>query len=169
MRIAVIGYSGAGKSTLSEELGRRYGIPVLHLDRVQFTSNWGERDRGEAHAMVAEFMERPDWVIDGNYNNFDQQRRLVLADQVLFLNVSRLTCLGRVWRRYRRFRGGTRPDMSDGCIEKLDAEFLWWVLWKGRAGDRRRHYRDIVREYPEKTVELRGRRALDRYLEGLTC
>ena len=57
MKIAVIGYSGAGKSTLARELGRRYGCPVLHLDQVQFTAGWAERDRGEALAMVEKFME----------------------------------------------------------------------------------------------------------------
>ena len=34
MKIAVIGYCGAGKSTLARALGERYGIPVLHFDRV---------------------------------------------------------------------------------------------------------------------------------------
>ena len=169
MRIAVIGYSGAGKSTLSEALGRRYGIPVLHLNNVQFITNWAERDRGEANALAAGFTERPYWVIDGNYNDFDQKRRLLLADRIVFLNFSRLTCLLRVWRRYRRFRGLTRPDTGDGCIEKLDAEFVWWVLWKGRTGDKRRHYRDIMSEYPEKVTELRTQREIDQYLEGLPC
>ena len=68
MKIAVIGYSGAGKSTLARALGERYGIPVLHFDRVQFTPNWQERDREEARRMVHEFMEQPQWVMDGTYS-----------------------------------------------------------------------------------------------------
>lgn len=59
MKIAVLGYAGSGKSTLARALGELYGIPVLHLDRVQFTPNWQERDRAEALAMVHDFMEHP--------------------------------------------------------------------------------------------------------------
>ena len=40
MRIAVIGYSGAGKSTLARALGARYGVPVLHMDRVHWAPGW---------------------------------------------------------------------------------------------------------------------------------
>ena len=64
MRIAVIGYSGAGKSTLARALGERYSVPVLHMDRVHWAPGWQERDRGEAHRLVHEFMENPDWVIN---------------------------------------------------------------------------------------------------------
>lgn len=47
MKIAVTGYSGAGKSTLARTLGERLGCPVLHLDTVQFTPGWVERDRAQ--------------------------------------------------------------------------------------------------------------------------
>lgn len=40
MKIAVIGYSGSGKSTLSRKLGEKYGLPVLHIDAVEFKPNW---------------------------------------------------------------------------------------------------------------------------------
>ena len=52
MKIAVIGYSGAGKSTLARALGKRYGIPVLHMDRVHHAPGWQVRDREEARRMV---------------------------------------------------------------------------------------------------------------------
>lgn len=48
MKIAILGYSGSGKSTLARRLGEQYGIPVLHLDRVQFLPGWRERDPEEA-------------------------------------------------------------------------------------------------------------------------
>ena len=169
MKIAVIGYSGAGKSTLARELGRRDGCPVLHLDQGQFTAGWAERDRGEALAMVEKFMELDDWIIDGNYGAFYQERRLAEADRILFLNFGRWDCLFRVLRRARRFRGRTRPDMAGGCTEKLDWAFVRWVLWEGRTSDRRRHYRRIAEAWPEKIVVLRNQRQLDRYWEGTPC
>ena len=95
MRIAVIGYSGAGKSTLARALGTRYSVPVLHMDRVHWAPGWQERDRGEAHRLVHEFMENPDWVIDGNYTKFEYERRLAEADKIIILALSRLGLPGR--------------------------------------------------------------------------
>ena len=169
MKIAVIGYSGAGKSTLARALGERYGIPVLHFDRVQFTPNWQERDREEARRMVHEFMENTQWVMDGTYSGFELERRLQEADKVIFMDFPRLTCFFRAWKRYFQFRGGTRADMADGCIEKMDWEFICWLLWKGRKRKRREKFQKVIRQYPEKTVILRNQKEIDRYLEGLSC
>lgn len=41
--------------------------------------------------------------------------------------------LARALGRYFRFRGKTRPDMAEGCCEKMDWEFAWWLLYKGRT------------------------------------
>jgi len=85
----IIGLSGAGKSTLARALGERYGLPVLHFDTTQFTPNWQERDRDEAHRMVHAFMENPEWVIDGNYTKFEFERRLEEADKIVKAQRSR--------------------------------------------------------------------------------
>jgi adenylate kinase family enzyme len=34
-RVAILGTAGAGKSSLARELGRRTGLPVVHLDDVR--------------------------------------------------------------------------------------------------------------------------------------
>ena len=169
MKIAVIGYSGAGKSTLARALGERYGIPVLHFDRVQFTPNWQERNREEAHRIVHEFMEHTQWVMDGTYSGFEFERRLEDADEIIFMDFPRLACFFRAWKRYFQFRGGTRADMADGCIEKMDMEFIWWLLWKGRRRKRREKFLRVIQRYPEKTVILKNQKEIDRYLEGLSC
>lgn len=167
MKIAVIGYAGAGKSTLARTLGKHYQIPILHLDCVQFTPGWEERDRAEAHRMVHDFMENQAWVIDGTYSKFEYERRLKEADQIIFLNFSRLCCLFRACKRYFSFRGGNRPDMADGCNEKMDLEFVWWLLWKGRTRQRREKFHRTVNTYPEKTIVLKNQKELDRFLREL--
>ena len=169
MKIAVIGYSGAGKSTLARALGERYGIPVLHFDCVQFTPNWQERDRGEAHRIVHEFMEQPQWVMDGTYSKFEYERRLEEADAIIFLDFPRLACFFRAWKRYFQFRGGTRSDMADGCIEKMDMEFVRWLLWKGRTRKRKEKFQKVIEQYPDKTVVLKSQKEINEYLEGLSC
>jgi hypothetical protein len=46
---------------------------------------------------------------------------------VVFLDVPRLRCLGRVIWRWRRYRARSRPDMAAGCEERLDWEFVKWI------------------------------------------
>ena len=40
MKIQICGYSGSGKSTLACALGKKYNIPVLHMDSVNWYGNW---------------------------------------------------------------------------------------------------------------------------------
>lgn len=169
MKWAVIGYSGAGKSTLARALGERYGVPVLHMDRVHHAPGWQVRDREEARRMVLDFMEEPAWVIDGNYTNFFYERRMNEADCIVFLALPRLNCLFRAVRRFFRYRGCTREDMAEGCTEKMDAEFLRWLLWDGRGRQKRRWLKAGLDKHLDKVVLLRRQSEIDRYLEGLSC
>lgn len=168
MRIAVIGYSGSGKSTLADILGERYKLPVLHLDSVQFLSGWRERELSEKERIVAEFMrENSGWVIDGNYRSVLYDERTEQADMIVELLFNRFVCLSRVWKRYRKYKGKTRPDMGEGCPEKLDREFIKWVLKDGRTKEKRQHYMAVRERYPEKTVVFKKQRDLDRFLRKI--
>ncbi len=169
MKIAVIGYSGAGKSTLARALGKRYGIPVLHMDRVHHAPGWQVRDREEARRMVLHVMEGPDWVIDGNYTNFFYRRRMAEADAVIFLALPRLNCFFRAVKRFFRYRGQTRADMAEGCTEKMDWEFICWLLWKGRGRQKRRWMEAGLGEHLDKVTVLKSQRAIDTYWEGRSC
>ena len=99
MKITILGFSGAGKSTLAAALGRRYGLPVLHLDRVHFAPGWAERTQPAQQADVAAFLDansETGWVIDGNYTNLCYDRRLAESDRILILAFGRWACLRRV-------------------------------------------------------------------------
>ncbi|MEM1115428.1 MAG: AAA family ATPase [Bacteroidota bacterium] len=126
-RILVIGSSGSGKSTLARAIGARLGLPVVHLDRHYWRPGWVEPDAETWGAQVDALLEADAWVMDGNYGG-TMDRRLEAADAVVFLDRSRWLCLWRVvWRRIR-FARRTRPDMGEGCPERLNAPFLHYVF-----------------------------------------
>jgi adenylate kinase family enzyme len=133
MKIAIIGYSGSGKSTLAKKLSQRYNCPILYLDTVNFEQNWVERDREVPKSMVAAFMENESWVIDGNYIEFYQERRLEEADKIIFMDFPIFTCFFQAYRRKVKARNTTRDSMADGCIEKFDLEFARWIIRDGRT------------------------------------
>lgn len=166
MKIAVIGYSGSGKSTLAKRLAAQIGCRPFYLDAVQFVENWGLRDRGEALLLVRAEMDKPVWVIDGNYSGFFWEERLAAADEIVWLCYPRLVCLARAIRRHRTYRGKVRESIAEGCLEKLDWEFVRWILHDGRNKRRVEGFRNVVRRYPHKTVVIRNDRALRAYLRG---
>ncbi|MDE7230923.1 MAG: DNA topology modulation protein FlaR [Oscillospiraceae bacterium] len=168
MKISILGYSGAGKSTLARQLGELYNIPVLHLDTVQYKPDWQERERPEKEQIVADFLDKnTSWVIDGTYSGLHFKRRLEESDLIIMLLFNRFVCFGRVLKRYRSFKGSTRPDMADGCAEKLDREFARWVLFDGRTAKRREKFKRAALEFPEKTAVIKNKRQLKKFLKEL--
>jgi len=164
MKIAVIGYSGSGKSSLAASLARKYFLPLMHLDRVHFLPGWKEREIEDEVRIVGEFLDsNSSWVIDGNYNKLHFDRRMQEADRIILMCFNRFSSLYRVLRRYHRYKGRARSSVADGCEEKIDREFLFWVLYKGRTGKRRAVYRSVRRKYSEKVTVINNQRALDEF------
>jgi adenylate kinase family enzyme len=132
-RILVIGCSGAGKSTLSRALGQQFNLPVIHLDRAYWRAGWRSISDAEFASAVDELIKAPRWVMDGNFAR-TMEVRLQRADTVVYLDFPRWRCLWRVTRRVLLWHCSSapmRPDMSDGCPEKWDWEFIEWV-WNFR-------------------------------------
>lgn len=166
MKIAVIGYSGAGKSTLARKLASFYGIDVLHFDSVHFLPGWEIRSREEKEQITREFLEtHQSWVIDGNYSKLYYEQRMEEADMIIMLLFNRFACLHRVVKRYRKYKNSTRPDMGKGCNEKLDREFIWWVLHEGRTKSAKERYKDVLSKYKDKAVVIKNQRQLDSWME----
>lgn len=125
-RVLVIGCPGAGKSTLTRALAETLGLPAVYLDRLWWKSGWINRTRAEFDARLDAALAGDAWVMDGNYLR-TLPRRLERCDAVLFLDYPRRLCLSRALRRILRWRGRTRPDMAEGCPERLDPAFIRWI------------------------------------------
>ena len=168
MKIAIIGYSGAGKSTTARKLGEKYNIPVLHLDTVYHMPGWQVRPTEDSQAIVAQFMaENDSWVIDGNYKAILQKERFEQADMILFFNFNRFTCFCRAFGRYLKYKGKSRPDMTQGCNEKFDLEFAKWILKDGRTPQKVQAYKNMCQKYGEKVVIISSQKQLDKFLEKI--
>ncbi len=126
-KLLLIGPGGSGKSTLATQIGARTGLPVIHLDALYWRPGWIEPTREEWRATLAPLLAQDAWVMDGNFGG-TLERRLAAADTVIFFDLPPLLCLWRVLRRRVRYHGRSRPDMTPGCPEKIDLEFVWWIL-----------------------------------------
>ena len=164
----IIGFSGSGKSTLARAIGEKQGAPVLYLDKVHWLPGWQERERDEELRIVSEFLDNNgSWVIDGNYNKLCFERRCLEADRIIFMDFNRISCLMRAIRRKREHEGKTRFSMTEGCPEKIDREFLVWLLFKGRSAKRRGKFLAAVRQYKEKSIVIKNQRQLEKLYKTL--
>lgn len=125
-KIAIIGSGGSGKSTLAKQLGTQLNLPVHHLDALLWKANWTAASKEEQKTIQRELVKNEKWIIDGNYNG-TLDIRLNAADTIIFVDINRWICICRVIKRRIHYHGRSRPDMGEGCVEKLDLNFLKWI------------------------------------------
>jgi adenylate kinase family enzyme len=123
-RILVLGSPGAGKSTFSRRLGGVLEVPVIHLDGHFWKPGWEKPEREAWIETQRELLESSEeWIMDGNYGSTIDVR-FREADTVILLDFSKYLCLFRVLKRRIQHRNSSRPDMAEGCPEKMDLEFI---------------------------------------------
>jgi adenylate kinase family enzyme len=160
-RIVVMGPPGSGKSTLARRLGARFGLPVFHLDQVWWRPGWIETPPEAFAAEVERIAAMPAWVIDGNFTS-TIACRFRRADTVIYLDVPSRLSMFRVVRRILWGYGRVRPDMTEGCPEKIDLPFLLFT-WRWNRGHRAKNLA-LVDGFGGTKIVLRGGRAVRRFL-----
>jgi adenylate kinase family enzyme len=165
-RILIIGCPGAGKSTLSRQMAEKLDLPLIHLDSLFWLPGWKERDKGEFDALLAAELDKPQWIMDGNYGR-TLATRLEFCDTVIFLDFGRFACLRGVLKRVITQRGKVRPDMGAGCPERFDWTFLKYV-WSFRKSQRDKLYAKLSAS-PDAVsrIILKNRRQVKKFLESL--
>ena len=83
------------------------------------------------------------------------------ADVIVVMLFNRLNCLWRVTKRYVTYKNKTRPDMGPGCKEKLDWEFIKWILRDGRSQSAKDRYSWVISRYGDKVIVVKNQRQLD--------
>ena len=151
-RIIIIGCGGAGKSTLARKLGEKTGLPVVHLDQIWWSpGNWQHLEREEFDRRLLAEMQKPRWIMDGNYNR-TMELRLDNCDTVIYLDMPRLVCLKNWIGRVIKNWGHARADMAEGCAEWFDPEMAAWI-WKFNKQNRKR-YHELLRNLDGVQVHI---------------
>ncbi len=166
-RIMIIGCGGAGKSTLARKLGEKTGLPVVHLDQIWWEpGNWHHLEREEFDERLRGEMEKPRWILDGNFNR-TMEPRLERCDTVIYLDMNRMVCLKNWIGRVIKNWGHHRIDMAEGCNEWFDPEMAKWI-WNFNRQNRARYYALLGGLADKQVIILKNRREVKRFLDELT-
>jgi adenylate kinase family enzyme len=121
-RIVIVGASGSGKSTMAARLSDRLGVTRIDLDELYHGPDWTPTPTPEFRAKVLNALdgaEATGWVVAGNYATVSDLTH-GLADTVVWLDLGRRRCVGRVvrrsaqrWIRHERLWNGNRERLRD--------------------------------------------------------
>ena len=141
------------------------GIPLFHLDMLFWNADKTTVEKAVFLERLQKVLEKDQWIIDGNFNRTIPQR-LAKCDTVIYLDYNRLVCLWGVICRIIKSYGKTRPDMGEGCPERIDFEFMKWV-WNFNRDKRDQNYGYLNEAAHAETYAFKNRRQLKRFLKSL--
>jgi adenylate kinase family enzyme len=166
-RILIFGPSGAGKSTLARRIGARLGLPVVHLDTINWNPGWVQTETARFRERVAEAAAGESWVMDGNYTTH-LDLRLPRAEAVIWLDLPRYVYFPRTVLRTIRNYGRARDDVGPGCPERFDLAFFKDWVWTYPVRSRARH-QQLLANLPAGIhgIILRSRAEVTRFTNDL--
>lgn len=121
-KILVIGSPGAGKSTFARKLRDKTGLPLWYLDQLFHNPDRTTVSREIFDGRLREILEKPEWIIDGNYAR-TMPLRFERCTEVFFLDYPADVCLAGAAARL----GKTHEDLP-WTEETLDEEFRQFIL-----------------------------------------
>jgi adenylate kinase family enzyme len=95
------------------------------------------------------------------------EMRLQACDTAIFLDFPPVVCLYRVLKRRLKYRNTNRPDMSEGCNEKIDLKFLGWI-WNYRKINKPK-VEEVFKNCPHKIsiFRLKSNREVEKFFADL--
>lgn len=167
-KVLVTGSGGAGKSTFSRALSSKTGLPVIHLDSYYHqTAEDYSNNKEKWIKKVHDLADSDEWIMEGNYSS-TYKKRFALADTLIFLDIPTFVTFWSIIKRRVTYSPEKRPEMPDDWQEKLNLEFIIYVL-KFKKKSRQKLINEI-KAYGHKELDVKifkSRKAAYNWLKSL--
>lgn len=168
MRITILGLPGSGKSTLARRIAEKQHIPYIHIDRFWLEAGGGHNSRStpnpeQAHAhvrmKVLEAIQSESWVSDGVYSLI-QPEIAKRADTLIFLEIP-------LWRRLLNHAVRTMRTIGKPGELTFWNNMGFFLEMIKRDFTKKSKIKEFLKAYREKTIILRSRKEINKYLRTL--
>ena len=159
-KVIIIGCCGSGKSTFARQLHACTGIPLFHLDQLNWNADKTTVGKEVFLKRVQDVIQKDSWIIDGNYGS-SIEMRMQACDTVFFLDYPVDICIQGIHERV----GKIRADMP-WVEDEVDEDLIEFV--KSYEREDRPEVLNLLSRYKEKEIHLfRTRKDAKAYLESL--
>lgn len=160
-RILVIGCPGAGKTYFSKRLSKILNLPLVHMDNLYWNKDKTSVDLDTLKARLQPYLEKEEWIIDGNYHK-TLEMRLPYASDVFVLDLPRKECIQGILDRIDQ----PRDDIP--WVERED-DATELIAWTADYGFRTKD-EEIALLSKNKHIKvhvINSRKEMNEYLEKL--
>ena len=159
-KVIIIGCCGSGKSTFARQLHACTGIPLFHLDQLNWNADKTTVEKEVFLKRVQDVIQKNSWIIDGNYGS-SIEMRMQACDTVFFLDYPVDICIQGIHERV----GKVRADMP-WVEDEVDEDLIEFV--KNYEREDRPEVLNLLSKYKGKEIHLfRTRKDAKTYLELL--
>lgn len=159
-KVIIIGCPGSGKSTFSRALHERTGLPLYHLDMLNWNSDRTTVSKEVFRERLQSVLALDSWIIDGNYGS-TMEMRMTECDTVFFLDFPYEICIDGIRER----KGKSRSDMPWTETED-DEEFLEFI--RNFEKESKPKILSLLQKYNEKNIViLKSRNETDIIINNL--
>ena len=159
-KVIIIGCCGSGKSTLARHLHACTGIPLFHLDQLNWNEDKTTVEKEVFLKRVQDVIQKDSWIIDGNYGS-SIEMRMQACDTVFFLDYPVDICIQGIHERV----GKVRTDIP-WVEDEVDEDLIEFV--RNYEKEDRPEILELLSKYKEKDIHIfRNRKDAKIYLESL--
>jgi adenylate kinase family enzyme len=143
----IFGRPGSGKTIFAFELSQKLKLPLDHIDKYFYTSNWVERDYEEFLNIQKELVSKDHWIIDGNATR-SLEMRYKRANIVIYFCYPRFKSLFNIIKRKFFYKKNINiNDRADGCHETIRWSLIKYIwTFENRVKDK---IKELNLQYPE--------------------